>query len=282
VSDQHPGPDFLPYALPVVARPTATLPPPPAPAGPTRGRWSTALDTVPPLGVVAIGAGLGALLLLVLVTGIAHRDGPGAVVTALAAAVSLATGWAVMRRAVPKDSRTLVAAAQSVGVVSALIAAMVYAASSDDSQVVSPPLPQPTSAVTPGTSPTPAPAPTAVPPPGAVNGFGVPSDPGSPTTNDPIDTGTLQGHVIDTAQKPVAGAVVTITRSRAGDTSSTPQCPTRVTTLTDAHGFYELKLCQLGDNLGYHVRIQVGTSVAEHDLFVNSGNTTTYDVILPR
>jgi hypothetical protein len=218
------------------------------------------------------------------VTGIADRAGPGAVVTALAAVVSLGTGWAVLRRTLPKDSRTLVTAAQSVGVVSALVAAMVYAASSDDSQVVSPPVPQPSVTAGPGTSPTPSPvpSPSAVPPPGSVNGFGVPSDPGSPATNDPNDTGTLQGHVIDTAQSPVKGAVITITRSRVGDTSSTPQCPTRLTTLTDADGFYQLKLCQLGDNLGYHVRIQVGKSVAEADLFVNSGNTTTYDVILPR
>ena len=59
-------------------------------------------------------------------------------------------------------------------------------------------------------------------------------------------------------------------------------CPTRVTTLTDTEGVYRLQLCQLGNGLGYHVRITVGQSNVEHDLFVNSGNTTVYDVILPR
>ncbi|MCU1603105.1 MAG: hypothetical protein JWO22_3814, partial [Frankiales bacterium] len=81
---------------------------------------------------------------------------------------------------------------------------------------------------------------------------------------------------------PIAGATVTITRATAGDISSTPQCPTRVTTLTEANGIYQLQLCQLGNDLGYHVRIQVGKSLVEHDLYVNSGQTTTYDVILPR
>ncbi|MFN2539085.1 MAG: hypothetical protein ABR549_13190 [Mycobacteriales bacterium] len=275
----HPGPDFLPYPLPAVTQPTVQLPPPPV-AAPTTGRWSRALDGVPPLGVVAIGSGLGALVLLVLVSGIADQPGAGATVTIVAAAVSVLTGWVALRAAVAKDSKTLVLAAQSVGVLSALLAAMVYAAGGSTEQPVTPPSPAPSSSPSAGPAPTMAPGP--VLPPGAVNGFGVPTDPGAPLTDDPTALGTLQGHVVDTAGKPIRSAVVTITRSTAGDTSSTPQCPTRVTTLTDDDGLYQLQLCQLGNGLGYHVRIQVGRSLVEHDPFVNSGNTTYYDVILPR
>jgi hypothetical protein len=284
----HPGPDFLPYPLPAVTQPTVALPPPPG-APPPAGRWSRALDGVPPLGVVAIGSGLGALVLLLLVTGIASRSGPGAVVTVLAAAVSLGTGWAVLRKrqtpVLPKDSRTLIVAAQSVGVLSALIAAMVYAASSTGGQdPVAPPSPQPTTSSTPapGASPSPSPSAPLNLPPGAANGFGVPSDPGAPLTDDPTALGTLYGHVVDTTGHPIRGAVVTVTRATAGDSSNTPQCPVRVTTLTDVNGVYQLQLCQLGSGLGYHVKIQVGRNAVEHDLFVNSGNTTVYDVILPR
>jgi hypothetical protein len=281
----HPGPDFLPYPLPAVTQPTVALPPPPG-APPPAGRWSRALDGVPPVGVVSIGSGLGALVLLLLVTGIAGRSGPGAVVTVLAAAVSLGTGWVAIRRTrpLPRDSRTLVVAAQSVGVLSALVAAMVYAASgSGGQQPVAPPSPQPSTSATPapGVSPSPAPSPLNLPP-GAANGFGVPSDPGSPLSDDPTALGTLYGHVVDTAGNPVKGAVVTVTRATPGDISNTPQCPVRVTTLTDANGVYQLQLCQLGQGLGYHVKIQAGRGTVEHDLFVNSGNTTVYDVILPR
>jgi hypothetical protein len=276
----HPGPDFLPYPLPAVSQPTAPLPPPPTSA-PGAGRWSRALDGVPPLGVVSIGSGLGALLLLVLVSGVADRLGPGAVVTVLAAATSLVTGWIAMRGTVAKDSRTLVVAAQSLGVTAALVATIAYAVSgSGGEQPVTPPSPQPSATTSP--APLSTPTPSSVLPPGAVNGFGLPTDPGPPITDDPTALGTLEGHVVDTAGVTIRRAVVTVTRSVAGDTSSTPQCPTRVTTLTDANGLYQLRLCQLGNGLGYHVRIQVGKSVVEHDLFVNSGNTTYYDVILPR
>lgn len=277
----HPGPDFLPYPRPAVTSPTVQLPPPPTAPPPSAGRWTRALEGVPPVGIVSIGCGLGAFLLLVLVSGIAGRPGPGAVVTVLAAAVSLVAGWVALRAAPAKDSRTLLVTAQSVGVLSALLATMVFVASgSGDEQPVTPPSPRPSASSSP--VPLPTRTPGTVLPPGAVNGFGVPSDPGSPITDDPTALGTLQGHVVDTAGKPIKGAVVTVTRATAGDTSETPQCPTRVTTLTDADGLYQLQLCQLGDGLGYHVRIQVGKSLVEHDLFVNSGNTTTYDVILPR
>ncbi|MDX6214903.1 MAG: Carboxypeptidase regulatory-like domain [Frankiales bacterium] len=280
----HPGPDFLPYALPAVTQPTMQLPLPPA-APPQGGRWSRALDGVPALGVVSIGSGLGALVLLVLVSGLAGRAGPGFVVTALAAAVSLVTGWLAFRQNLPRDSKTLVMSGQSLGVLSALVAAMVYASSgTGGDQPVAPPSPQPSTSSSPSSGPQllTSPPPSTVLPPGAVNGFGVPSDPGNPTSNDPTALGTLQGHVVDTAGRPIKGAVVTVTRATAGDVSSTPQCPTRVTTLTDADGLYQLRLCQLGDGLGYHVKIQVGRATVEHDLFVNSGNTTYYDVILPR
>lgn len=282
----HPGPDFLPYPLPAVTpawQPVTTGPSAPPP--PTTGRWSKALDGVSTLGIVSIGSGLGALVLLILITGVADRPGLGAAVTALAAVVSLVSGWVALRTVTARDSRTLVVSAQSVAALSAVLAAMVYAASGGDEQVVSPPrqsTPSPSSQPSGPALPSQAPTSPAIPPAGTVNGFGVPSTPGSPLTNDPTTLGTLQGHVVDTAQQPIEGATVTVTRATAGDTSSTPQCPTRVTTLTDENGVYQLQLCQLGDNLGYHVRIQVGKHVAEQDVYVNSGNTTTYDVILPR
>ena len=281
MTGEHPGPDFLPYPLPAVAPPQApSAPPPAAPPGP--GRWSRALEGVPALGVVSIGSGLGALVLLVLVTGIADRPGPGAVVTAAAAVVSLLTGWVALRSMTgARDSRTLVFTAQAVGALSALVAAMVYAAGSGDSQPpVSPPSPQPS--VTTQATPTPSPTPEGLQPPLARNGFGVPTDPGPPVTDDPTALGVLQGHVIDTAGKPLQGASITVTRSTPGDVSDTPQCPTRVTTLSDVNGFYRMRLCQLGNGLGYHVKIQVRGTAAEHNVFVNSGNTTYYDVILPR
>jgi hypothetical protein len=268
--------------MPAVTPPTVALPAPPA-TPPGAGRWSRALDALPPLGVVCIGSGLGALVLLVLVTGIADRPGPGAVVTALAAVVAVVTGWLALRSipATARDSRTLVMSAQALGALSALVAAMVFAASGAEGQpAVSPPSPSPSPSGT--AAPAPSPAPAVTLPPGAANGFGVPTDPGAPLSDDPTSLGTLQGHVVDTAGRPVRGATVTVTRSKAGDTSETPSCPTRVTTLTDSDGLYQLQLCQLGEGLGYHVRIQVGRSVAEHDLFVNAGNTTYYDVILPR
>ena len=209
----HPGPEFLPYPLPAVTQQTVQLPPPPA-MPPTTGRWSRALDGVPPLGVLSIGTGLGALVLLVLVTGIAGRPGPGAVVTTLAAVVSLLAGWAALRGTVVKDSKTLVVGAQSLGALSALLAAMVYAGSGSDVQPVTPPSPQPTVSSTPTAGPTPSADPGL--PPGAANGFGVPTNPGPPSTDDPSALGTLQGHVVDTAGKPIKGAVVSVTRATAG------------------------------------------------------------------
>ena len=282
MTDEHPGPDFHPYPLPLVVPPP---PPPPVsapPAAATSGRWSRALDTVSPLGIVSIGCGAGALVLLVLVTFLAGQPGPGAVVTLAAAVVSLVTGWVALRSMTVRDSRTLVISAQTVGALSAVLAAMVYAGSgSGDAQPVTPPSPQPSASAPAQQQPTPAPS-QQVLPPGAVNGFGVPSMPGAPILDEPTALGTLQGHVVDTAGKPVKGAVVTVTRSKPGDTSETPACPTQVTTLTNAAGLYQLSLCQLGEGLGYHVRITVNGHVAESNLFVNSGNTTTYDVILPR
>lgn len=283
MTDEHPGPDFLPYPMPVVV-PPAPVAATPAAVPATSGRWNRALDAVPTLGIVSIGCGAGALVLLVLVTFLADRPGPGAVVTVAAAVASLVTGWRALRATTVKDSRTLVVGAQSVGALSAVLAAIVYAGSSspDGGQPVVPPSPQP-SATAPSFGATPTPSPTQLaPPPGSTNGFGVPSIPGQPILDEPTALGTLLGHVVDTGGRPIAGAVVTVTRSRAGDTSSTPQCPTRVTTLTGADGVYQLQLCQLGEGLGYHVQVQVGRASAQSNLFVNSGNTTVYDVILPR
>ena len=283
MTDEHPGPDFLPYPMPVVAPPPPPVPAPPA--GPPQGRWTRALDTVPPLGIVAIGCGLGALVLFVVVSLLASQPGPGAVVTAAAAVASAATGAVALRSMTVRDSRTLVVGAASLGALSAVLGVLVWAASGSDDggQPVTPPSPQPSASApsSPAAPVVPTPTPSA-PPAGSVNGFGVPSTPGAPLLDDPKAVGTLQGHVVDTAGKPVKGAVVTVTRSRARDTSSTPDCPTQLSTLTDADGLYRLSLCQLGEGLGYHVRITVDGHVAESDLFVNSGNTTTYDVILPR
>ena len=278
MTDQR-GPDFLPYPLP--DRPVAPVhvAPPTAPP-PGKGRWSQAVDALPATGVVAIGTGLAAFFLLLLLSLAADQPGAGAVVIALVAAVSLVTGWAALKPTVPKDSRTLIVSAQSLAAACALLAIGIYAAGGADEQPpVSVPSPQPSAS---SSVPAPAPTPTPEVSPGAVNGFGVPSVPGQPQSDNPTDLGTLLGHVVDTAGKPVEGALVTVTRATAGDTSSTPDCPVSVTTRTDSQGGYRFQLCQLGEGLGYRVTIAVGTLKAGASLFVNSGQTTVYDVILPR
>jgi len=283
VTEEHPGPDFLPYPRPVVM-PAAPPLAAPAATAPVHGRWARALDGVPALGVVAIGCGLGALVLLVIVSWVADRPGPGTVVTLLAAAAAVGTGWRALRATSARDSQVLVIGAQSIAVLSAVLAVITYAAtgSSDGVTPVSPPSPSPSSSSSSSASAPAQPVPTpgaSVPP--LSNRFFVPSMPGAPIVNDPTALGTLAGHVVNMARQPIAGAVVTVTRAAPGDTSSTPQCPTRITTLTNADGVYQLQLCQLGDNLGYHVVIQTPRGKAETDLFVNSGNTTVYDVLLP-
>lgn len=273
------GPDFLPYPLPERPAAPAHVAPPTAPP-PGKGRWNQALDALPPLGIVAIGTGLATVFLLLLVSIAADQPGAGAVVTLLAAAVSLGTGWAAMKPSLRKDSRTLIVSAQSLAAASALVALGIYAAGGSDAQPpVSVPTPQPSAT---STVPSPGPSATPQPSPGAVNGFGVPSVPGQPQTDSPTDLGTLIGHVVDTAGKPIEGAVVTVTRGTPGDTSSTPDCPTSVTTRTDSQGGYRFQLCQLGEGLGYRATIAVGSLKASAVLFVNSGQTTVYDVILPR
>lgn len=276
---EHRGPDFLPYPLPErPSEPVVST----AVVEPTTGRWTRALEALPPLGVLAVGAGAAAVVLLVLVSGAMDQPGAGAIVTVLAAATSLVAGFIALSPSLPQDTRRVIVAAQSAGVVAAALSVVVYASSRPAEQPpISIPSPQPTATAT-------APAPSASPtpllslPPGSVNGFGVPSDPGRPQSSDPTALGTLFGHVVDTAARPVEGATVTVTRSVAGDVSSTPDCPTRVTTQTDAEGVYRLQLCQLGPGLGYKVTVTVGRSTASSNLFVNSGNTTVYDVILPR
>jgi hypothetical protein len=165
-------------------------------------------------------------------------------------------------------------------VLAAIVSVVVYAVSKPAEQVVRPPVASPTAP----SQQQPLPSPTAPPvvPPGGVNGFGVPSNPGQPLSDDPKALGTLLGHVVDTAGDPIKGALVTIERGTAGDTSETPDCPTKVTTQTDGDGVYRQQLCQLGQGLGYTVTITVGKASARTTLFVNSGNTTVYDVILPR
>jgi hypothetical protein len=280
------GPDFLPYDKP--SQPEAPLLPPP-PSQPGRSRWELALEGVPTLGIVALGAGVAALVLLVLVTAVADKPGPGATVVVIAAFTSLITGRLALKPELPKDSRSLIGLGQAVGVVAAVIAVLAYGMSDKDGgQPISVPSPLPSVLTSPQpiqpTQPPlaqPTPGPSLSAPPGAVNGFGVPSMPGPPQQQDPTALGTLYGHVVDTAHKPVPGATVTITRGTPGDTSDTPDCPTRITTQTDSDGVYRQQLCQLGDDLGYTVTITVPGASTKTTLFINSGQTTVYDVVLP-
>lgn len=293
MSDERPlrGPDFLPYLLP--EPPAAAAAPEPPPALPTR-RWEAALDGVPPWGVAAVTGGVAGLLSLLVVSLLADRRGAGATLAVLAAVVAVVAGRRALRPPPPGDSRTVVRVGQGTAVASAVVAVLLALSapgSTQAQQPVQPPSPAP-AASAPAPSPSAplaplaplAPGPSATPftaPPGAVNGFGRPSQPGPPLSTDPRATGTLYGHVVTTGGAPVPAATVEVTRALPGDTSDTPACPTRVTTKTDAQGVYRLQLCQLGDQLGYTVTITSGGARAQADAFINAGQTTVYDVILP-
>ncbi|MCW2598473.1 MAG: hypothetical protein JWM02_302 [Frankiales bacterium] len=284
------GPDFLPYPLP--ARPAATVVAP-APPAPTRGRWERALDGVTPWGVAAITAGVVALLSLVVVSLLAGHRGTGAVIASLAAVAAVGAGLRALKDEQPVDSKNLVKGGMATGVTSAVIALLLLltnrsaVAEQPPIQVPSPvpsttssPQPQPQSPTPAPGTPQPGPS-VGVLPPGTSNQFGVPSQPGPPLTQTSTDKGTLTGRVLMTGGAPLPGATVVVTRADPSDTSDSPACPLRVVTRTGTDGRYTLQLCQLGNFLGYTVTISADTAKATADLFVNAGQTTVYNVILP-
>jgi hypothetical protein len=248
--------------------------------------------------MTAISAGVVALACLLGLSLPGHQHS-GALLASMAAVVSVAAGLKALSEVQPADSRSLVQTGMSVGVVSALVALLLLAthrsaiADPPPVQVPNPitttspqPQPQPQQP-TPGPSPSvpgEAPSPGASPTPGNGLGgdtFGVPSEPGGqPVLDDPAAKGTLSGRIVNLSGAGVAGATITITRSDPTDVSDSVACPLRATTTSNAMGNYSAQLCQLGPDLGYHVVITSGTARASADLFVNSGQVTTYNVIL--
>lgn len=291
------GPDFLPYPLPNrTIAPAAVVMPAPVPA---HGRWRRALEGLTPAGVVALSAAIVALLVLLLVSLVTDHRQAGAVLTCLAAAVAVSAGVRALKDEQPADSRALVkgsiwtSAAAAVVALLLLLGSHSSVAEQPPVQVPSPqptatqeqpqPTPTPSASPQPGTSGTPTPGQLpglGVLPPGSSDLFGLPSEPGPPQSQDPAAKGRLTGRVVTTSGTGVAGAVVTITRSLPGDTSGSPGCPVKVIAKTNDQGRYDVQLCQLGDNLGYHVVVSSGGASATTDLFVNSGQTTVYNVIL--
>lgn len=95
--------------------------------------------------------------------------------------------------------------------------------------------------------------------------------------------GVLLGQVTDDTGAPVADLVVTVRRADAGDTSDTAACPTTVTTRTGDDGRYVVPLCQLGRGLAWTVSVGRGDTTVTSDLvYVNEGQSTTADLVLPR
>lgn len=283
------GPDFLPYPLPDSG--TDFLEPivlPPVPGPTAKSRLEVALDALPFSGIVALTSGLLALVSLSVITWAADRHDVGAVLCTAFALVAVLASRLALTPETPKDSRTLVRTSVTTGVVSAIVALSVLAFAGSGSA--------PSQSAVPGTSPLPtssptaaaksapgqpAPTPTFEAPPGATSGFGVPSQPGPPLSQPPTDTGTLYGNVVTTSGQLLEGATVTVTRSQEGDTSETPECPLRITTQTDPRGVYRLQVCQLSEGLGYQVALSYRGVTTQTDVFINSGRTTVYDVILP-
>ncbi len=284
------GPDFLPYVLP--DRPVAPTQVLNAPAPAKSGRWQQALTGLTPWGRAALTAGLTALavlLLLSIATG--HREA-GAWFASLAAVTAAAAGLRALKDEQSADSLTLVKGGMATGLVSAVLALLVlltHSSSVADQPPVQVPSPQPTSAPTTPQPQQPTPSATPLPqstpsfgvlPPGSSDLFGLPTQPDPPTTQSSTAKGLLTGRVVTTSGAGLEGATVTITRSDPADVSDSPQCPLKVTTTTNAKGVYKVALCQLGDQLGYHVVISSGTASANTDLFVNAGQTTVYNAIL--
>ena len=273
------GPDFLPYPLPdrTVELATEVLPP----SDPEPGnRWRRAIEALTPWGVAAATAGLMALGSLLLVSLLADERDAGAWLATSTGIAALTAGLKGLQEEQPADPKTVVKGGIGTGVASALISLLLLLGS-DDSVAGQPPVQVPTPAPTASAQPAPTPsASLGSLPPGSANLFGIPTQPDQPLTEASTDKGVLTGRVITTSGAPVAGATVTVTRADPADTSDAPGCPLKVTTTTNAQGSYRLQLCQLGDQLGYHVTITSGTAMAMTDLFVNSGRTTVYNVIL--
>jgi hypothetical protein len=283
------GPDFLPYPLPSRPEPVALAPA--GPLEPAGGRWAQALDGVTPWGVAAITAGVAALLSLLVVSLLGGHRTAGAVLAVLAGTVGAVAGVRALKDEQPTDSRGLVQGGAGTGVVAAVIAlalALTHHSSVAEQPPVQVPLPLPTTSSLPEQpSPTPSPASPApspsagVLPPGSDDLFGVPTQPDPPLQPDSTAKGTLTGRVVTSSGAPLPGATVVVTRADPTDTSDAPGCPLRVTTTTGADGRYRLQLCQLGDNLGYTVTISAGAAQARTQLYVNAGQTTVYNVVLP-
>lgn len=288
------GPDFLPYPLPdrdvaPAAGVVADLP--------VGSRWERALEGLTSWGMAAISFGILALACLLGLSLPGHRSA-GALLASISAVVSVAAAIKALSADQPEDSRSLVKAGMGMGVASAVIALLLLAthrssvAEQPPVQLPVPPAtsqpqqPSPTPSLPSQGVPTPGPSrsPGATPTPGNGLGtdiFGVPSEPGgAPVSNDPTAKGTLTGRVVNLSGGAVAGATITITRADPSDVSEAAACPLRATTTTNAHGNYSIQLCQLGDNLGYHVVVSSARARAATDLFVNSGQQTVYNVIL--
>lgn len=277
------GPDFLPYPLP--ERPLPPPVAPPAPPAPPRGRLASALEGLTDRGRVAVGAGLAAVLSLLVVSLLTGHRGAGAVLAAASAATAVVAAVQALRVEQPADSRLVVQGGAAGGAAAAVVAvALVLTSGSSVAEQppvrVPVPLPSPSAAPTVPDAPSPTPSPGAVPP-GSDGLFGVPTQPDDPTVADPTAKGTLQGRVVTTSGAPLPGATVVVTRADPSDTSDSPGCPLRVTTTTGADGRYRLQLCQLGDQLGYSVTVSAGSAQAHTDLYVNAGQVTVYNVILP-
>lgn len=291
------GPDFLPYPLPnrEVAPAQAVVP-----ELPVGSRWERALEGLTTWGMTAISFGIIALACLLGLSLPGHRSA-GALLASLSSIVSVGAAIMALRATQPDDSRSLVKGGAGVSVGSALIALLLlttHRSAIAQQPPVQLPVPPATSQQQPQ-QPTPAPSlpspgvptpgpsgsPGATPTPGNGLGgdlFGVPSEPGgAPVSNDPTAKGTLTGRVVNLSGAAVAGAMITISRADPADVSESAACPLQLATTTDAHGSYTLQLCQLGNDLGYHVVVTSGTARAANDLFVNSGQQTVYNVILP-
>jgi hypothetical protein len=293
------GPDFLPYPLPNrdVAPAAAVVP-----ELPVGSRWERALEGLTTWGMTSISFGIIALACLLGRSLPGHRSA-GALLASLSAVVSVGAAVKALSEEQPNDSRSLVKGGAGLAVGSALIALLLLAthrSATAEQPPVQLPVPPPTSQPQPQPQqptptpslpsrgvPTPGPSgsPGAAPTPGNGLGsdvFGVPSEPGgSPVSDDPTAKGTLTGRVVNLSGAAVAGATITITRTDPSDVSDSAACPLRLTTTTNAQGSYMIQLCQLGNDLGYHVVITSGTARSAGDLFVNSGQETVFSVILP-
>ena len=277
------GPDFLPYPLPVHT--VATLASPAQP--PPTTWWQRAVAGLTPWGAAAVTAGGLALLAVLGVSLLAGHRQAGAVLASLAGLVALVAGVTSQQHEQPDETLTLVRAGMGTGAVATLVALLMLL-THHSTIAEQPPVQIPSPAPTTSYSPLPQsqpPQPRSTPslgvlPPGSSDLFGLPTEPDPPVTEAGTDKGLLTGRVVTTSGAALPGALVTVTRADPTDLSDDPPCPVKQTTTTDARGQYHLELCQLGNNLGYHVTVTAGTAGASTNLYVNSGRTTVYNVIL--